>query len=145
VAFTTHLVSNDSLQGDVKKRNHILNLKAQNTFILALDGDVDFKPDAVIRLLDRMKKNNDVGAACGRIIPMGGGNFSFKSKHFGFYMKFSNNVIVAAQKKNMLYLQMTEVSLGLADNLHVYPLIWHLRHISLELEGYRTYKSSHGL
>lgn len=46
---------------------------APKTFILALDGDVDFKPDAVLRLLERMLKNADVGAACGRIIPMGGG------------------------------------------------------------------------
>nr|XP_022330055.1 uncharacterized protein LOC111128616 [Crassostrea virginica] len=47
--------------------------KADRTFILALDGDVDFIPDAVERLLDRMLKNGDVGAACGRIIPKGTG------------------------------------------------------------------------
>ena len=47
--------------------------KADRTFILALDGDVDFIPDAVERLLDRMLKNPDVGAACGRIIPKGTG------------------------------------------------------------------------
>lgn len=52
--------------------------KAPKTFILALDGDVDFKPDAVLRLLERMLKNPDVGAACGRIIPVGGGQL-FKS------------------------------------------------------------------
>ena len=46
---------------------------AVRTFILALDGDVDFKPDAVERLLDRMLKNPDVGASCGRIIPKGSG------------------------------------------------------------------------
>lgn len=51
---------------------------APKTFILALDGDVDFKPDAVLRLLERMLKNPDVGAACGRIIPVGGGQL-FKS------------------------------------------------------------------
>lgn len=44
-----------------------------NTFILALDGDVDFKPEAVTLLLDRMKKNPLVGAACGRIHPIGAG------------------------------------------------------------------------
>lgn len=49
---------------------------APKTFILALDGDVDFKPDAVLRLLERMLKNPDVGAACGRIIPKGRGNNS---------------------------------------------------------------------
>ena len=48
--------------------------QAENTFVLALDGDVDFKPDAVRLLVDRMKKNKKVGAACGRIHPIGGGH-----------------------------------------------------------------------
>jgi len=48
-------------------------LLAQNTFILALDGDVDFKPEAVLLLVDRMRKNPKVGAACGRIHPIGSG------------------------------------------------------------------------
>jgi len=38
-----------------------------------LDGDVDFKPDAVRLLVDRLKKNKKVGAACGRIHPVGSG------------------------------------------------------------------------
>nr|XP_022324471.1 uncharacterized protein LOC111125208 isoform X3 [Crassostrea virginica] len=46
---------------------------ADNTFILALDGDVDFKPSAVQLLVDRMRKNEKVGAACGRIHPIGTG------------------------------------------------------------------------
>ena len=46
---------------------------SENTFILALDGDVDFKPDAVSKLLDVMIKNKDIGAACGRIHPTGKG------------------------------------------------------------------------
>ena len=46
---------------------------ADNSFILALDGDVDFKPSAVQLLVDRMKKNDKVGAACGRIHPIGTG------------------------------------------------------------------------
>jgi len=33
-------------------------LLAQNTFILALDGDVDFKPEAVLLLVDRMRKKS---------------------------------------------------------------------------------------
>jgi chitin synthase len=48
-------------------------LLAQNTFVLALDGDVDFKPEAVLLLVDRMRKNPKVGAACGRIHPIGSG------------------------------------------------------------------------
>lgn len=47
--------------------------RAENTFLLALDGDVDFQPEAVIRLVDMMKKNKGVGAACGRIHPTGTG------------------------------------------------------------------------
>ena len=46
---------------------------ARNTFILALDGDIDFKPEAVIMLLDLMKKDPKLGAACGRIHPTGKG------------------------------------------------------------------------
>lgn len=50
-----------------------------NTFILALDGDVEFKPEAVTRLLDLMKKDPLVGAACGRIHPIGTGVKCYKS------------------------------------------------------------------
>ena len=46
---------------------------AENTYLLALDGDVDFQPDAAVRLVDLMKKNKGVGAACGRIHPTGSG------------------------------------------------------------------------
>lgn len=52
------------------RRKQIL---ADNTFILALDGDVDFKPYSVQLLVDRMKRNDKVGAACGRIHPIGTG------------------------------------------------------------------------
>lgn len=48
-------------------------LLSQNSFILALDGDVDFKPESVLLLVDRMRKNPKVGAACGRIHPIGSG------------------------------------------------------------------------
>lgn len=46
---------------------------AENTYLLALDGDIDFQPQAIIRLTDLMKKNKNVGAACGRIHPTGSG------------------------------------------------------------------------
>ena len=48
-------------------------LKSENTFLLALDGDVDFDHLAVTRLLDVMLKNKKIGAACGRIHPTGSG------------------------------------------------------------------------
>ena len=38
-----------------------------------MDGDVDFGPDSVRMLVDRMKKNKRVGAASGRIHPIGSG------------------------------------------------------------------------
>ncbi|KAL3836166.1 hypothetical protein ACJMK2_021608 [Sinanodonta woodiana] len=47
--------------------------RAENTYLLALDGDVDFTPGAVRLLLDRMKKSEETGAACGRIHPIGSG------------------------------------------------------------------------
>ena len=46
---------------------------AENTYILTLDGDIDFQPPAVTLLVDLMKKNKNLGAACGRIHPVGSG------------------------------------------------------------------------
>lgn len=46
---------------------------SENTFILTLDGDVDFTPQCVHLLVDLMKKNRKLGAACGRIHPRGSG------------------------------------------------------------------------
>ena len=46
---------------------------AENTFLLTLDGDIDFQPNAVTLLVDLMKKNKNLGAACGRIHPVGSG------------------------------------------------------------------------
>ncbi|XP_050419442.1 chitin synthase chs-2-like, partial [Patella vulgata] len=48
-------------------------IRAENTYLLALDGDVDFQPMAVQILVDRMKTNPNLGAACGRIHPIGSG------------------------------------------------------------------------
>ena len=50
-----------------------IDKESYNTFLLALDGDVDFQPEAVMHLVRRMKKNPMVGAACGRIHPIGTG------------------------------------------------------------------------
>ena len=51
---------------------------AENTYLLTLDGDIDFQPAAVKLLVDLMKKNKNLGAACGRIHPVGSGDFFFK-------------------------------------------------------------------
>ncbi|CAB3250071.1 unnamed protein product [Arctia plantaginis] len=52
-------------------------MMAENTYLLALDGDIDFKPQAVTLLIDLMKKNKNLGAACGRIHPVGSGFMSW--------------------------------------------------------------------
>lgn len=40
---------------------------------MALDGDTDFHPSALILLVDRLRMYDNVGAACGRIHPTGMG------------------------------------------------------------------------
>ncbi|GLD59450.1 chitin synthase chs-1-like protein, partial [Lates japonicus] len=54
------------LGAEVQKEKH-------NTYLLALDGDTDFQPAAVMLLIDRLKMYPRVGAACGRIHPTGSG------------------------------------------------------------------------
>lgn len=46
---------------------------SKNCYILTLDGDVDFEPEAVERLKELLDRDNNVGAACGRIFPKGRG------------------------------------------------------------------------
>ena len=48
--------------------------QAENTYIMSIDGDIDFAPKALKLLLRSMKKNPEVGATCGRIKPRGSGN-----------------------------------------------------------------------
>lgn len=50
-----------------------LQKEKHNTYLLALDGDTDFQPAAVMLLVDRLKMYPYVGAACGRIHPTGSG------------------------------------------------------------------------
>ncbi|XP_074522635.1 chitin synthase 1 [Halichoeres trimaculatus] len=50
-----------------------LYVSDDNTYILALDGDTDFQPKAVVLLVDRLRMYDNVGAACGRIHPTGMG------------------------------------------------------------------------
>ncbi|XP_027892612.1 chitin synthase chs-2-like isoform X2 [Xiphophorus couchianus] len=54
------------LRTNIKREKH-------NTYLLALDGDTDFQPAAVMLLIDRLKMYPRVGAACGRIHPTGSG------------------------------------------------------------------------
>ncbi|CAG2185864.1 CHS1 [Mytilus edulis] len=79
----------------LKDKNKIRHRKrwsqAENTFILALDGDVDFTP-AVRLLVDRMVTNEQLGAACGRIHPIG------KGGSMVWYQKFEYAVAHWLQK-----------------------------------------------
>ena len=59
----------------------MIDCQAENTYLLTLDGDIDFKAESVNLLVDRMKKNAKVGAACGRIHPIGTGACT-TSSHF---------------------------------------------------------------
>lgn len=54
---------------------------AKDIYILALDGDVKFKPEAFLSLMRRLKKSSKIGAACGRIHPIGTGK-EFKELSF---------------------------------------------------------------
>lgn len=47
--------------------------QADNTYLLAIDGDSKFEPSAVIKLLHMMNIKSDIGCACGRIHPIGEG------------------------------------------------------------------------
>ncbi len=57
-------------RADVTKMDKKIN---RSTFLLALDGDVDFQEDALRKLMDLMMSDPEVGAACGRIHPVGTG------------------------------------------------------------------------
>lgn len=70
-------------------------IRGENTYILALDGDIDFKTNAVLLLVDLMKKNSNLGAACGRIHPIGTGLMVFITLSLSLILK-------SAQKKHQL-------------------------------------------
>uniref|UniRef100_A0A8C4XAV7 chitin synthase n=1 Tax=Erpetoichthys calabaricus TaxID=27687 RepID=A0A8C4XAV7_ERPCA len=57
--------------GDLKTLEERLLKEKHNTYVLALDGDTDFQPSALMLLVDRLRMYPQVGAACGRIHPTG--------------------------------------------------------------------------
>ena len=63
-------------------------IKKDKSFILALDGDVDFRPDAFELVLNRCVRNDSVAACCGAIHPKGSGwlvayqNFEYAAQGF---------------------------------------------------------------
>lgn len=71
VMYMYYLLGYRIMQMDVSAERKMVI--AQNTYLLALDGDIDFQPHAVHLLVGRMKIDPDLGAACGRIHPIGKG------------------------------------------------------------------------
>jgi len=72
--FLVYMLNNSGLTEEEKED------QKKNTFLLALDGDVDFQPDAITKVVDLMKVNPKVGAACGRIHPTGTGPMQWYQK-----------------------------------------------------------------
>lgn len=61
---------------------------SEHTYLLALDGDIDFKPLAVHILVHLMDANKNLGAACGRIHPVGSGQYLCNYVYFPRFMYF---------------------------------------------------------
>ncbi|KAM9385866.1 uncharacterized protein KZ484_007448 [Pholidichthys leucotaenia] len=59
--------------GDEKWLMQEAQKEKHNTYLMALDGDTDFQPGAVVLLIDRLRMYPHVGAVCGRIHPTGAG------------------------------------------------------------------------
>ncbi|XP_068103356.1 chitin synthase chs-2-like [Hyperolius riggenbachi] len=57
----------------IRNKKRWSQIKKSNTYILALDGDTDYQPSALMLLVDRLRTYPKVGAACGRIHPTGPG------------------------------------------------------------------------
>lgn len=66
-----HIMENDELTPER------VGVISENTYLLALDGDIDFQPEAVHLLVDYMQRNKSLGAACGRIHPIGSGTIAW--------------------------------------------------------------------
>ncbi|GFO32465.1 chitin synthase 1 [Plakobranchus ocellatus] len=94
--FLAHKLMSEPIN-DVRKM-----IRAQNTFLLALDGDVDFQPDALRLLIDRLKLNPHVGAACGRIHPIGSGGDTVLLNEVQWYGIKSLNTLSAIGCKKPL-------------------------------------------
>lgn len=68
--YMYYLLGHRLIDNDEFDENRV-KVRSKNTYLMALDGDIDFQPDAVHLLVQYMKKKNNLGAACGRIHPVG--------------------------------------------------------------------------
>uniref|UniRef100_A0A0N5C8L5 chitin synthase n=1 Tax=Strongyloides papillosus TaxID=174720 RepID=A0A0N5C8L5_STREA len=71
VMYMYYLLGHRIMASDISSQDR--KMVADNTYILAMDGDSKFKPEAVLRLLNLMRMKDDIGCACGRIHPIGSG------------------------------------------------------------------------
>ncbi|XP_043931790.1 chitin synthase chs-2-like [Protopterus annectens] len=71
--YRKHAIEMDQQTESKEKITEKLEKERMNTYILALDGDTDFQPSALMLLVDRLRMYPHVGAACGRIHPTGTG------------------------------------------------------------------------
>ena len=61
------------LDGCQMKNHEGIKITKENSYLLALDGDVDFEPIDFELVLARMVRNPDVAACCNQIHPQGTG------------------------------------------------------------------------
>jgi len=87
LGYLFDLRQQSSNHSDDTRRSNRSCLRMENTFLLALDGDIDFKPSAVMMLVDLMKRDLRLGAACGRIHPTGSGLYPY-------LMRFSSRSLI---------------------------------------------------
>jgi chitin synthase len=73
----------------------VLRRRLENTFILTLDGDVEFRPNAIQLMMDKIRENKRIGSVCGRVHPIGTG-FNFFIL-FNRPVNFLNNDIINAK------------------------------------------------
>ena len=94
----------------------------ENTYLLALDGDVDFHPEAVRLLVDRMKKNKKVGAACGRIHPIGSGKISLLSPNIHYNLSKFKDLLSGIKNSNMLLV------IGFKKQPNIFSVVLYVTH-----------------
>lgn len=74
---------------------------------MTLDGDVEFQPDAVRLMIDKIKENKKLGSVCGRVQPIGKGpmvwyqQFEYAVGHW--LQKAAEHMFVSAIKIQISY------------------------------------------
>ncbi|XP_013395958.1 uncharacterized protein LOC106163037 [Lingula anatina] len=71
VMYMYYLLLYNTKKSQIKNKDD--NIDLDNVYLLALDGDVDFHADALTSLVKEMASDKKLGAACGRIHPIGSG------------------------------------------------------------------------